>query len=148
MDSKKYYLVQADILPEVFHKVILANQLLNSGKATTKNEAARMAGISRSAYYKYRECIREFTEFASSGIITMHCMLSDEAGVLSSVLTTICDMGANILTINQNIPINRVAPVFLSIEPQRRDFSVSALTDRLNTMPGVRDAVVVARQGR
>ena len=52
--SPKYYIVEASALPEVFLKVAEAKRLLQVGEAATVNEATRMTGISRSAFYKYQ----------------------------------------------------------------------------------------------
>ena len=48
-------LVDAAILPEVFGKVLQAKEYLQSGQAETAAQAARLAGISRSAFYKYKD---------------------------------------------------------------------------------------------
>ena len=53
----KYYIVEAKALPEVFLKVAEAKWLLETGGAATVNEAAKLTGISRSAFYKYRDAI-------------------------------------------------------------------------------------------
>ena len=49
MEKKKYYLVSAEALPEVFIKVAEAKRMLQVGEADTVGEAARLVGISRSA---------------------------------------------------------------------------------------------------
>ena len=54
MTQHKYLLVQADVLPEVFGKVLQAKQLLASGEVANISAAAKQAGISRSAFYKYK----------------------------------------------------------------------------------------------
>ena len=48
----KYYIVEAQALPEVFLKVAEAKWLLETGEVATVNEATRATGISRSAFYK------------------------------------------------------------------------------------------------
>ena len=48
-------MVDASALPDVFSKVIEAKQLLESKKAESTSEAIKIAGISRSAYYKYKD---------------------------------------------------------------------------------------------
>ena len=50
-EHPKYLLVDSQILPEVYLKVILAKKLLAQGKAKSASEAAKSAGISRSAFY-------------------------------------------------------------------------------------------------
>ena len=48
-----YFLVDSDVLPDIFKKVVQAKKLLAQGKVKNLSEAARVMGISRSAYYKY-----------------------------------------------------------------------------------------------
>ena len=55
MSNQKYYIVSAEALPEVFIKVAEARRMLQVGEAATVGEAARMVGISRSAFYKYKQ---------------------------------------------------------------------------------------------
>ena len=62
MIKPKYYLVERTLLPEVFQRVIEANEAIASGKAATASEAAKIAGLSRSAYYKYKDGVRPFFE--------------------------------------------------------------------------------------
>ena len=57
MEKKKYYLVSAEALPEVFIKVAEAKRMLQVGEADTVGEAARLVGISRSAFYKYKDAV-------------------------------------------------------------------------------------------
>ena len=100
----KFYLVAADALPEIFLKVAEAKRMLHAGEVSTAGEAARQVGISRSAFYKYRD------------IITFYALLKDNPGVLSNVLSIFAGSGANILTINQSIPTNGCAAVTISAE--------------------------------
>ena len=82
MGKVNYVLVNKDILPEVYSKVIAANKLLATGEATSASQAAKMAGISRSAYYKYKDQIFEYSE-NSEDTVTFNAKLLDNAGVLS-----------------------------------------------------------------
>ena len=97
----KFYLVAADALPEIFLKVA---------------EAARQVGISRSAFYKYRDSVQPFNDMKTGRIITFYALLKDNPGVLSNVLSIFAGSGANILTINQSIPTNGCAAVTISAE--------------------------------
>ena len=116
METNKYYIVEASALPEVFRKVCEAKQYISSGKVKTVNQAAEKAGISRSAFYKYKDAVKPFYEMSSSRIITFQIMLEDKPGVLSGVLAHFAKSGANVLTINQSIPVNGQAAVTISAE--------------------------------
>ena len=86
-------LVDAGVLPEVFGKVLEAKEHLQSGRAATAAEAARMAGISRSAFYKYKDAVFPYDAERSGSILTLHLILRDRPGVLSSVLSSFAAAG-------------------------------------------------------
>jgi len=49
-------------LPEVFLKVVQAKKLIEKEKAMTVQDAVDLVGISRSSFYKYKDCIFPFYE--------------------------------------------------------------------------------------
>ena len=102
--APKYYIVEANALPEIYLKVAEAKRLMETGEVATVNAATQRVGISRSAFYKYRDAIRPFQDMLHGRIVTLQIMLRDEPGCLSLVLNLLAEMGANILTINQAIP--------------------------------------------
>ena len=57
MREDSYLVIDEKVLPEVYQKVVRANALLESGQAASTSEAVRMAGLSRSVYYKYRDAV-------------------------------------------------------------------------------------------
>ena len=99
----KYYIVAANALPEIFVKVAEAKRMMQTGEADTVGAATKQVGISRSAFYKYKDAVQPFNDMKAEHIITFYCMLKDNTGVLSSVLSVFATSGANILTINQSI---------------------------------------------
>ena len=114
--SPKYYIVEASALPEIFQKVAEAKRMLETGETDKVNVAAQAVGISRSAFYKYRDSIAPFQNLMAGRIITFQMMLKDKAGVLSEILAIFANCGANILTINQSIPTGGRAMVTISAE--------------------------------
>ena len=50
LNKSEYYLIKSDVLPEVFGKVMEVKRLLSLKKASSVNEAVKIAGMSRSAY--------------------------------------------------------------------------------------------------
>lgn len=112
--EQRFYLVEASALPEVFLKVVEAKRLLQTGEAATVHQATTATGISRSAFYKYRDAIMPFSKLGEDRIITFNLMLKDITGVLSGILLIFSNFSANILTINQSIPANGCAFVTIS----------------------------------
>ena len=140
----KYYIVEASALPEVFLKVAEAKRLLSTGEADTVNEATRLTGISRSAFYKYRDAVLPFQNMMTGRILTFQLMLHDEPGVLSSILASFASHKANILTINQTIPSGGCALVTITAETIHMQESIEQLLHQLSQMPGVVKAEVLA----
>ena len=114
MSKKKYYIVSEDALPDIFIKVAEAKRMLQVGEAKNVGEAARLMNISRSAFYKYKDAVFPYDAERSGSILTLHLILRDRPGVLSSVLSSFAAAGVNILTVNQNIPAGGVASVSIS----------------------------------
>lgn len=142
--TPKYYLVEASALPEVFLKVAEAKRLLSTGEANTVNEAARMTGISRSAFYKYRDAVLPFQNMMTGRIITFQLLLHDEPGVLSSILGAFASHAANILTINQTIPSGGCAAVTVTVETMAMQEPIEVLLQQLSATLGVVKAEILA----
>ena len=81
----KYFIVEAEAMPEIIRKVAEAKRLLETGEKTTVNGAAREVGISRSAFYKYKDAVHPFQDMLHGRIVTLQTVLRDEPGVLSGV---------------------------------------------------------------
>jgi len=143
-DKHTYYIVEASALPEVFLKVAEVKRLLSTGEAATVNDATRMTGISRSAFYKYRDAIMPFQNMMIGRIITFQFLLRDQQGVLSQILNMFAENSANIQTINSIIPTNSCALVTISAEITEVGISLEELLRQLGTIPGVIRAEVLA----
>ena len=134
--SKGMLLVSTEVLPEVYLKVIEAKRLLASGEVKTASEALKMCGISRSAYYKYKDSVFEYTHPLGK-IVSLQATLRDRAGVLSSFLQTLYGVGGNILTVNQGLPVSGTASVSVSLRMPEDDYDISELLNSLNELDGV-----------
>lgn len=140
----KYYIIEASALPDVFLKVAEAKRLLETGEVSTVNEATRRTGISRSAFYKYRDTILPFQNMMTGRIITFQLMLHDEPGVLSAILACFARWHANILTINQTIPTGGCALVTVSAETEDMRIALEDFLHDLTGTSGVVKAEVLA----
>ena len=143
-NSPKYYIVEETALPEVFLKVVEAKRLLSTGEATTVNDAAKITGISRSAFYKYRDTVMPCQNMMTGRILTFQLLLHDEPGVLSGILKTFADFQANILTINQTIPTGGCALVTITAETMAMTESPEDLLRSLSGNSSVVKAEVLA----
>lgn len=144
--DKNFFIVEKSVLPEIFLKVMEVKNLLESGKETVVQEAVAKVGISRSAFYKYRDYISPLYENTHGKTVTFGMSLDDTKGALSNVLNIIAEAGANILTINQNIPINGLANVTISIETNSMKTDFEQLMQRLSNLIGVHKFKIIARE--
>ena len=142
----QYYIVNKDVLPDVFLDVVAAKQLLETGKVATVQEATDKVGISRSSFYKYKDAIFPFYDKSNGQTITISIELEDQSGKLSDVLNLIADAGANVLTINQMIPIHGIAHINICMQTMTMKIQINELLDTLNEIDAVRSIKVLAKE--
>lgn len=140
MGKVNYYLVNSSILPTVYSKVIEAKNYLASGEAASASQAAKMAGISRSAYYKYKDAIFEYSGDSNDETATINAKLRDNAGVLSALMTELYKAGANVLSVSQSVPVNSVADVSVTVRVTEMTVAVDELLDNIKNINGVNSA--------
>ena len=136
MEKDFYILASSKVLPSVFKGVINAKELLSSGKEPNASRAVKTAGISRSAFYKYKDYVFRY-ETEDRHEVTFRGVLSDRAGVLSALTTVLYEYGANIITASQNKPINGTAEVSITIRTDNTKISVDDLTNHLKSVDGI-----------
>lgn len=133
--EKRFLLVEAGVLPQVFLRVVEAKELLASGGAKNISEAAKQAGLSRSAFYKYKDSI--FDAQDGRDVLTVNATLRDETGALQTLLAGISAAGASIVTINQATPENGAAQVAVSIRTGGMQVTLEEMLAQLRRQPAV-----------
>lgn len=136
--------VDASVLPDVISKVLKVKKLIANREEKSSASACKRVGISRSAYYKYKDCVFSYEDRLTQRIMNLHAVLQDKAGVLSSVLSALYDLDANILTVNQNIPVDSVATVTFSIRLCGELQSPVLLRQKLMQIDGVVDIKILS----
>ena len=140
----KFLLVDKAILPSYYEKVIEAKALLSSGAVKDVSEAAKAVGISRSTYYKYKDYIFPIGEGAGERKAVVSMTLSHKAGLLGEVLGELSTQGVNILTINQNPPVNSRAHVVISMDISAVVGEGETLISSLGKINGVSHVKLIA----
>ncbi|MBO5973774.1 MAG: ACT domain-containing protein [Clostridia bacterium] len=138
--AERYYIVHENALPRGLKQVCEVRSLLIQGRAKNITEAVKAVGISRSEYYKYRDSVEVYTKEYQDNIITLQAVLTDRAGVLSSFLNTVARAGGNVLTVNQNIPVDGAAGITLSVNTADMRLKIETLMKRLLALDGVQSA--------
>jgi len=137
MNKNEYLIVSKTVLPTYFDKVIAARELLRSGAVKEVSDAVKQVGISRSTYYKYKDCVFAPSEGDISRKAVISMILHHEKGILARVLNALGENGANILTITQNPPISNRAAVVITMDISGVAKDISEITKSLATVKGV-----------
>lgn len=145
-EKSSYFVLKEKAVPEVLLKVVEAKRLIESGKCQSVQDATERVGISRSSFYKYKDDIFRFHEDSKGKTITMVIQLEDEPGLLSTVLKSVAEYGANILTIHQSIPVNGVASLTLSVEVLPETGDISDMIENIEGVEGIQYVKILARE--
>ena len=145
MEKKhKYYIVEGSALPEVFLKVAEAKELLETGEVKTVNDAAQRTGISRSAFYKYRDTVMPFHNMMTGRMITFQMLMRDQPGCLSDVLNIFAQHNTNLLSVNTIVPSNGSGILTIVAETIKLEITLEQLLQQLRESKGVIKAEILA----
>lgn len=145
--QERYYLIREDILPEGILKTVQAKELLARGEVKTIHDAVEQVGLSRSAYYKYKDGIHPLSKLERERIITISMDLEHRSGILSKVLAMIANLEGNVLTIHQTIPLQGMANVVISVETSMMGEDTRSLIEQLQAQDGVKRALIIGQGG-
>ncbi len=137
-----YLIVHKSVLPKSYEDVVMAKELIEIEKISV-SDACKKMNISRSTFYKYKEYVNRPSDAIGKRII-LSLKLVDEPGSLSNILNDIASRKANILAINQELPIHNVAFVTLTISINDMDISIQSFVNELKLMKNVIDVLLLA----
>lgn len=139
-----YLIVNKDVLPDVFEKVIQVKQMIEQGEEIQVSEATKIVGLSRSTYYKYKDHVFAASHNLTERKAVISFMLPHEKGLLSEVLNNISLCMGNIITINQNIPIHSKANVTISMDISELIVPIDELISRISTVKGINRVTLIS----
>lgn len=137
MAKDEVFIVSKRALPKVLRKVVEVKRMLASNPDLTVQEAADSVDLSRSSFYKYKDDVLPFHETSRGKTVNVLLQVSDETGVLSAILKEVAQCGANVLTIQQSIPIGGIASVALGFEILPETADLDELEQRIQSVSGV-----------
>ncbi len=133
------------MLPEAARLTAVVKEMLARGEAATVGEACVTVGLSRSAFYKYRDNVFPFNETSRGRVITVRFKLAHRRGVLHGVIGLLAVRHANILTIYQGLPTDGLADVHATFETEALEGSIESLMRDLGALDGVVQSEIVGR---
>lgn len=141
--TKQFYLVDFAILPTAIKKTIRAKELLKNGTAETINAAVVKTGISRSAYYKYKDHVAPAFEDTGSGTMTFFVVMQNDPAVGNKLLRKLSKENVDILTMNRGLPIKKIVTMTLSLAAKDREITREALSEEIQSVKGVKKVYAV-----
>ena len=146
MPKDEVYIVSRRALPKVILKVAEVKRMLAKDKNLTVQEATDKVELSRSSFYKYKDDVQPFYETSRGKTVNVLLQVSDEPGILSAILTEVANCRANVLTIQQSIPIGGVASVALGFELLPESADLPELESRITGLAGVQRLQVLGME--
>lgn len=134
--QQRYFLVAESVLPEVFGKVLQVKELLETGSVRSISTAVRQVGLSRSAFYKYKDSV--FPARDTRHLLTLQTVLVNEPGTLQSLLAQLSQAGADVVTIHQQKPQGDLAQVTLTVDTASMQQEMGDVFAELKRNPSVR----------
>ncbi|MBQ5840981.1 MAG: ACT domain-containing protein [Clostridia bacterium] len=135
--ERRLVLVDTRVLPDIVLRTLQAKRLLQTGQAATVSQATKAVGLSRTAFYKYRDAVLPYDEEKAGRTITVQITMRHQPGVISRVLDSFAREGANILTVHQNIPTGELANAVISARIDQLSVPVEDFLRNLRGIGGV-----------
>lgn len=142
--NNRFLIIDTKILPDVFDKVVKVKELLRTGCVKDISEGVKKVGISRSSYYKYKDSVFTLSEGITSHKVTIGLILAHKTGSLSNILDKIAQRSGNILTLNQDIPINNAAAVSITFDASKLEIEINELVEEIGKLDSVISVSLVA----
>ena len=136
-----YYVIHKKVLPDYFEKVIEIKEIISLG--VNISDACKKVGLSRSTFYKYKDYVNKPSMKVGKRII-LSLKLVDEPGAFSNILNEVALNNANVLAINQEVPIHNIAFVTLTITMANSNISVQTFIEELKKGKNVIDVLLLA----
>ncbi|UXV33753.1 ACT domain-containing protein [Staphylococcus sp. IVB6181] len=142
---KKFYLIREDVLPESVIKTLQIKDALKDNPHLSIYEAVKKFGLSRSAFYKYKDTIFPIDEkMEESKEFTIILYVYDKVGMLAQVLNTISQIQMSILTIHQSIPMEDKATITLSLNSAGSQASMEDVIYALRNIENVYKVEIIS----
>ncbi|MDE5853815.1 MAG: ACT domain-containing protein, partial [Ruminococcus sp.] len=94
----------------------------------------------------YKDSVFSYDELFNRKIVNLYLLLSDSPGVLSSVLVFLHGIHANILTVNQSIPVDSAAAVNISLRLTTESPEEIASLTSISELDGVLEVKILSAE--
>lgn len=144
--TKQFYLVDFQVLPSALKNTIRAKELLKNDTAETINEAVKKTGISRSAYYKYKDHVAPAFEDSMYGVATLFIIMQNDPALGNKIFRRLGRARAEVMTMHKGIAVKKLTTMSFSIQTAEMVLTLSELVDELRSLKGVKEIYVVKEE--
>ena len=141
--SKEYLIVDKELLPKCFEKVVEAKNMLTSTNSNISS-ICKACGISRSTFYKYQDKVFSYEEGNKERKLVLSLTLYHKTGALSKVCDALTKLNVSIITISQSVPLKGIAPVMVSLDITNLNKSIDEFKGDLKNIKEIKDLRVIS----
>lgn len=141
--SKEYLIVDNELLPKCFKKVIEAKNLLNNTDSNITS-ICKKCGISRSTFYKYQDKVFLYKQENKERKLVLSLTLFHKPGALSKVCQFLFKENVSIITISQSVPLKGIASLILSLDISDLNKSIDDFKNDLKKIDEIKDLRLIS----
>lgn len=138
-NEKQFYLVDFQILPEAIKKTIRVKEMLKTDMSVTINHAIQTMGISRSAYYKYKNHVETSFEKPKEEAVVFFILMNNDFSLFGRVLRRITKESDEILTINRGLSFEKTVPVTIAFKTKKLPDEIEKLSYSIKKIKGIKE---------
>ena len=138
-NEKQFYLVDFQILPEAIKKTIRVKEMLKADTSVTINHAIQTMGISRSAYYKYKNHVETSFDKPKEEAVVFFILMNNDFSLFGRVLRRITKESDEILTINRGLSFEKTVPVTIAFKTKKLPDEIEKLSYSIKKIKGIKE---------
>ena len=136
--KNQLYIVSGKALPKVLSLVLKTRELIETNNYSV-SKAVKQVGISRTTYYKYCNDVYYYDNSSSRKTYKIEILNKDKVGTLSKITDSISKNKFNILTINQDNPINGLSKIIVNIIMTDNSCDITKLVENIKNIPNTKE---------
>ncbi|WP_297021268.1 amino acid-binding protein [uncultured Dialister sp.] len=136
-EKQQFYLVDLKILPEAIKKTIKVKEMLENGTSSSINEAVHRIGMSRSAYYKYKDHVAPVHSDKEDRIVVLFIIMQDEVSIFGRILRRIAREDNEVLSAVRTKASDSLYTGVITFKTEESSESLAELHDSLEEMKGI-----------
>ena len=141
--KRESYMVDFSILPTAVKATIRAKQMIEDGRANSIYDAVRKVGISRSAFYKYKDHVSDALVENARDIMTVVVTMQNDVTVMTRFLRKLAKEEAEPVTMEKSAPIAGVVALTLGFYLSDLPYDSDDFIKMIRGVKGVEQVMIV-----